>query len=232
MSARSVWRHEYKYVIDSVQREILMSAANAVMVRDPYVRSDGRYTIRSLYFDDHTDTCLSENLSGTDPRSKFRIRYYNDDRGRLIFEKKNKCRGLCKKESCIISKEECEDFLSGKVPDLSGAPEVKTALFSEIAARCMYPKVIVTYERTPFVYSAGNVRITFDDMITSSAETDGFLSQSYGARPILPFGCSIMEVKWDDHMPGHIKEVMQLSGLTWTAFSKYSMCRKIMQALI
>ena len=38
---------------------------------------DGRYTIRSLYFDDYHNKALTEKLDGTDPREKFRIRIYN-----------------------------------------------------------------------------------------------------------------------------------------------------------
>lgn len=222
----SRYRHEYKYMIDAGQEAILLCKAEGVVQRDPHVNEDGTYLIRSAYFDDLYDTCLGENISGTDPRSKFRIRYYNNDTSRIVLEKKAKRRGMCLKESCKITKEECEIFLKGGVPDFTEeAPAKKKELFTEVRLRGLYPKVIVTYERIPFVYGGGNVRVTFDRKITSSGEIEKFLDGDYAVRPILPLGQTILEVKWDEVMPRHIKEVMNLERLRWTAFSKYFMCR-------
>ena len=91
--------------------------------------------------------------------------------------------------------------------------------------RHLKPKVIVTYERVPFVYPGGNVRVTFDQKITSSAELGAFLSGEYAQRPILPVGKSVLEVKWDELLPLHIKDALNMDTLQWSAFSKYYMCR-------
>lgn len=196
------------------------------MQRDSHVRADGSYMIRSLYFDDIHDTCLSENLSGSDPRSKFRIRYYNSDTGYIFLEKKSKLSGMCLKDSCALTVQECEVFLHGGVPAVTeDMPAGKKKLFTEVLLRGLVPKVIVTYERIPFIYKCGNVRVTFDRNITSSLELDRFLSGDYARRPVLPRGQSILEVKWDELLPRHIKEVLEIEGLNWTAFSKYFMCR-------
>ena len=224
----SRYRHEYKYMIDARQEGILQVRASGVTQRDPHVRNDGTYLIRSAYFDDIYDTCLMENLGGTDPRSKFRIRYYNSDTGRILLEKKSKVRGMCLKESCKISADECEQFLHGEIPGFdASASATKKVLFTEVQLRGLTPKVIVTYERIPFIYGGGNVRITFDRKITSSNEIFRFFSGDYVERPILPCGQSILEVKWDEIMPRHIKDVMLLESLKWTAFSKYYMCRML-----
>ena len=183
------FRHEYKYVIDAAQRQILLIRASGLMQRDVHAVPDGAYLIRSLYFDDDRDTCFYENQSGTDPRSKFRIRYYN--------------------------------------PVTVGMSDDKKRLLLEWQRRALRPKVIVTYRRIPFVYPAGNVRVTFDEGITSSDETRRFLTQDYRQRPVLPLGQSILEVKWDGLLPLHIKDMMQLDTLRWSAFSKYYTCRCI-----
>ena len=221
------WRHEYKYRIDPRQEEILKVRAQCVMMRDPHVRNDGSYLIRSLYFDDLDDSCLKENLAGTDPRSKFRIRYYNSDPDLLILEKKSKYRCMCRKDSCLIEKEECEQLLRGETAAVhAGMDKGKQKLLSELELRTLVPKVIVTYERIPFVYSGGNVRVTFDRKITSSNEISGFLSGNYSQRPVLPGAESILEVKWDEVLPKHIRDTLRLEHLEWTAFSKYFMCRR------
>lgn len=224
------FRHEYKYMINAAQEAILRIKAAGILQRDPHVRSDGSYLVRSAYFDDIHDTCLSDNLSGADPRSKFRIRYYNSDTGTLSLEKKSKFRSMCLKDSCGLTVEECETFLRGEVPIVTeDMPPEKKSLFTEVRLRGLVPKVIVTYERIPFIYSGGNVRVTFDRKITSSTELDRFLSGKYTERPVLSAGKSILEVKWDEVMPRHIKDTLLLEGLTWTAFSKYFTCRMFQQ---
>ena len=224
------YRHEFKYLVDARQEALLRFRAGSVMKKDPHVREDGTYLIRSAYFDDAEDSCLRENLGGTDPRSKFRIRYYNSDTGRIQLEKKSKKRGMCLKEACAITREECEIFLEGGVPPIRPEdPEIRQALFTEVLMRGLHPVNIVTYERIPFTYSGGNVRITFDRKLSSSRELHRFLSGDYTRRPVFPLGQSLMEVKWDELLPRHIREVMQTEGLEWTAFSKYYMCRLVHQ---
>ncbi len=224
------WRHEYKYMIDAKQGGILLVKALGVLSRDPHVREDGTYLIRSLYFDDMNDTCLTENLSGADPRSKFRIRYYNFDTDRIVLEKKIKSHGMCMKESCCLTKEECYTLMHGGFPIiLDDMPDEKKKLLSELEIRGLFPKAIVTYERVPFIYSGGNVRVTFDRKITSSEDIDLFLTDNYKQRPVLPCGYCVLEVKWDEVLPLHIKDTLRIERLEWTAFSKYYMCRKFHQ---
>lgn len=223
----STYRHEYKYLIDGQTERILQIRAAGVLMPDPHTGPDGSYYIRSLYFDDYRDTCLRENEAGTDPRSKFRIRYYNNDTTRLRLEKKSKTRGMTRKESCAITREECRIFMAGQIPPitLDMAPE-KCRLFSEMMVRGLVPKVIVSYERIPFVYPGGNVRVTFDRKLSSSSEIGKFLEADYMTRPVYRENSSILEVKWDEMLPLHIKNVLKLSALQWTAFSKYAMCRR------
>ena len=224
------WRHEYKYMIDAKQEGILLIKAMGVLSRDPHVKLDGTYLIRSLYFDDMNDTCLAENLAGTDPRSKFRIRYYNTDTDRIVLEKKSKSHGMCLKQSCNLTKEECYTLMRGEFPIiLDDMPDKKKKLLSELEIRGLFPKTIVTYERVPFVYSGGNVRVTFDRKITSSEDIELFLTDNYKQRPVLPCGHCILEVKWDEVMPLHIKDTLRIERLAWTAFSKYYMCRRFHQ---
>ncbi|MCI8854606.1 MAG: polyphosphate polymerase domain-containing protein, partial [Lachnospiraceae bacterium] len=198
-----------------------------LLEQDSHVREDGTYVVRSLYFDDYEDTCLFENESGTDCRTKFRIRYYNDDSSRIQLEKKSKYRGMTQKEACLLEEEEYRSLILGHMPQLSeGMPKQKKELLLEMQLRNLLPKVIVTYERVPFIYPTGNVRVTFDRNISSSFDTEHFLTGVYGERPIFPPGRSILEVKWDELLPLHVKEAMEMELLEWTAFSKYYMCRR------
>lgn len=223
----SKYRHEYKYLLDSRMEQILLVRTAGILSLDSHVQKEGSYYIRSLYFDDYSDSCLIENDSGSDPRSKFRIRYYNHDTSRIRLEKKSKTCGMTLKESCDLTYEECQRLMNGEIPDIRDEmPVQKKQLLLEMRLRNLIPKVIVSYERIPYTYPAGNIRITFDKSISSSTQISAFLDGNYYVRPILPLGSSILEVKWDEMMPQYIKNVMHLDQLQWTSFSKYYMCRK------
>ena len=90
----------------------------------------------------------------------------------------------------------------------------------------MRPKVIVEYVRYPFVERNGNVRITFDEAVSSSNEFNKFLERNIILRPILQNGEGVLEVKWDEYLPDYIKNAMQLDTLLWSSFSKYYLCRR------
>lgn len=222
------YRHEYKYVIEARQEAILRVRAGGVLQPDRHAGDAGSYLVRSAYFDDCFDSCLNDNLLGAEPRSKFRLRYYGDDPGTIRLEKKSKQRGMTQKELCPITQAEAESFLSGAYPTVEPEmPLLKQRLFTEVMQRALQPKSIVTYERVPFVYPGGNVRVTFDRMLSSSNETERFLSGDYLTRPVFSVGQSVLEIKWDELLPPFIKETLQLENLQWTAFSKYYMCRAV-----
>lgn len=92
--------------------------------------------------------------------------------------------------------------------------------------RRMRPVVIVEYDRIPYVYANGNVRITLDTNISSSQATDRFLEEIVPKRPVMPLGQQLLEVKYDDYLPDFIYRNLQLDCLRQTAFSKYYLCRK------
>ena len=88
------------------------------------------------------------------------------------------------------------------------------------------PKIIVEYRRTPYVYAAGNVRITFDRAIRASSRTDRFLGPNTTYRNILPENMHVLEVKDDEFIPAAILELAAAGrSLRRTSFSKYALCR-------
>ncbi len=219
----SEYRHEFKYMIDAADEALIMAKAGTVLQRDPYVGDAGTYTVRSLYFDDVDNSCLYENLGGTDLRSKFRIRYYNNDTSVLKLEKKSKVHGMTHKDSCSITENEFLLLYAGRGLEIR-ANGPKQKLITEFFIKGMKPRVIVTYERVPFVFSGGNVRVTFDRKLTASDQVDRFLETDYRKRSVFELGKSILEVKFDEFLPVYINETLQTGKLKWTTFSKYYMC--------
>lgn len=221
------FRHENKYLLTPAQEAVLRLEVAGVLMPDVHAKKNGGvYRIHSLYFDDLHDTCLKENLKGADPRSKFRIRYYNGNLSYIVLEKKTKRRGMGVKTACTLTPEECGRLIRGHIPAIRpDMPEKKQELLTELRVRALLPRIIVDYQRIPFVYPGGNVRITFDRYLSASDELERFLTGDYRALPVMPEGQSILEVKWDELLPKHIKDLVQPETLTWTAFSKYALCR-------
>lgn len=81
------YRHEWKHEIGLSDRLVLHQRLRTVAAPDGHAR-DGRYFIRSLYFDNPADKALREKLDGVDRREKFRIRCYNGDTSLIRLEKR------------------------------------------------------------------------------------------------------------------------------------------------
>ncbi len=198
-----------------------------LLLPDPHAGKDGVYNIRSLYFDDYYDSCLRENEAGTDPREKFRIRIYNHSSERISLELKKKVRGKTQKLSCPLSEEQCCGLMEGRPPAVGAeTPALLNKLGVQMRTKLMKPKVIVEYERVPYICPLGNVRITMDENISSSGRTDLFLEERIPLRPVLEAGQHVLEVKYDEYLPDAVYRTIQLAGLRQTAFSKYYLCRK------
>ena len=171
------FRHELKYLISSAEVTMLRTRLSGLISLDAHAKN-GHYTIRSLYFDDYDDRCLLENENGTDPREKFRIRIYNGSAERISLECKRKERGMTHKTSCPLTREQTELLMAGKiVPNVADRPPLLQKLTAQILTRRLSPVVIVEYERIPFVYRNGNVRITLDTNLVSSSDVSQFLRE-------------------------------------------------------
>lgn len=221
------FRHEFKYLCTSAQIEIIKMRMRPIVRPDPHTGPSGMYTIRSVYFDDYDNRCFYENENGTDPREKFRIRIYNASDKRISLECKRKERGKTLKTACRITKEQCVALMSGKgIQDFSDLPPLLRRFNTMVLEGQMHPVVIVEYDRMPFVYKVGNVRITLDLNVRSSSDMKNFFSKDLRTRPIFPKGTQLLEVKYDELLPGFISDELQLGALQYTAFSKYYLCRK------
>ena len=68
------FRHEIKHEINYSDLLIIRHRLRTVAYPDPHA-VDGKYLIRSLYFDNLADKALMEKVNGFPVREKFRIRY-------------------------------------------------------------------------------------------------------------------------------------------------------------
>ena len=218
------YRHEWKHEIDMCDMLVIRQRLSRVMNPDPNA-VDGKYHIRSLYFDSISDKALREKLDGISSREKFRIRCYNKNTEFIRLEKKIKHNGLGSKESAVLTADEVRAVTEGRLDWMisSDRPLVQE-LYSKMLSQGLRPKTIVDYTREPFVYAPGNVRVTLDYDIGTGLLCTDFLAPDCitipaGNAPI------ILEVKWDEFLPSVIRDIIQLESRHVSAFSKYAACR-------
>ena len=220
MNVRHEWKHEINYTDTVALRQRL----GAVMQHDCH-GENGRYLIRSLYFDTPADTALREKLDGINSRDKFRIRLYDLDPGLIRLEKKCKRNGLGSKASAPLTAAEAQSIVSGDREWMreDDRPLVRE-LYGKMQAQGLRPRTVVDYTREAFVYGPGNVRVTLDHHIRTGLGSTDFLNPNCVT---VPAGDSpiILEVKWDEFLPDIIRDIVQLEGRHTSSFSKYAICR-------
>lgn len=225
------YRHEYKFLMDEMQMTELNYRLKNLISLDSNVSEEGAYFIRSVYFDDYADTYFKENEAGTDPRCKYRIRIYNCSDQKINLERKSKRSGMTLKQSALLTREQFECIIKGEILPLNteeakAYPEVLKQFIVLMMTRRLRPKVVVEYERIPFIYRNGNVRITFDRNVVSSKDYYHFFEKDILKYPILPKGKHILEVKYDEYIPSFIKSNLELGTFQQISFSKYYLSRK------
>lgn len=228
MAANARYRNELKYSLDYAGYLALRQRLRPIMSADAHTNADGRYTIRSIYFDNFSDKALREKTDSVAKREKFRIRYYNDDLSYITLEKKMKHNDKCLKLDAPITEDECRMLMEGKLDwMLAHASPLVHELYVKMKTSQLRPRVLVSYTREPYVYAPGNVRVTFDSNIRTTLWHTRFLEPdvkdiSAADSP----GQIVLEVKYDDFLPEIIQDIVQTDRVRQQAFSKYCACRR------
>jgi len=223
------FRNEYKHIINKNHAAVLKSRLKALLGPDPYADEEGKYFVRSLYFDTYGDKALYEKLDGVPFRHKYRIRFYNFDTSKIKLENKIKRYDCARKITCGITKEETEKILNrdcGFLRD-SGDP-AKTAFYKDLSGDGLILKTIVDYVRFPFVYPHGNVRVTIDSEIRSPVgqiQMDRVFDRDFPTVSVFPDERCVLEVKYDEFLPEFIHKTIQTEVTLSSPVSKYISCR-------
>lgn len=222
------FRHELKYICSNAELRMLQSRFKGIMQLDVHAGSKGSYMIRSMYFDDVYHTSFWENEDGINLREKWRIRIYNNSKERITLECKSKASDMISKKSCQITLEQFNSLAydEGHCDISRENPDLLNRFIILKRTKHMKPTVIVQYERCPYVYKNGNVRVTFDQNIVSSKAFGLFFESNIPCRPIMPMGHGLLEVKYDEYLPDHIYHAVQMRDMQRTRFSKYYLCRQ------
>ena len=86
------------------------------------------------------------------------------------------------------------------------------------------PVVLVDYDRTPFISVYGNTRITLDENLRTIPYNGDLFAPASPAIPVMEPDQVILEVKFDDFLPGHLAAALADIPKAPMAISKCAMC--------
>jgi len=227
------WRHELKFLISLDTFLRLYYRLRPLLQRDRHGDGEGGYKIRSLYFDDDAKRGIFEKLAGSDPRSKYRVRIYNNSDQVIRLEMKVKSGSLSRKHGCALTKDMTDQLLAGDAEMLfsafrdSGKADQQTLLgrfYTDWQTRLLRPALLVDYHRLPLLWPDGNVRITFDRHLATGLYRQDLWDPDAALVPVLPPDMVILEVKYDRFLPDFIRDALGLSGAMPLSVSKYVQC--------
>lgn len=223
-----ILRHELKYMINEAEYLWLRDRLITLLPLDNHADTGTReYHLRSLYFDGINNDALWEKQDGVEFRDKYRIRTYQMGRGDIVLEKKSKMGSMTAKEAAPMTRDQYEDLVFGDYNFLMPSKhKLFVELYGKIRTQLYKPVVIVDYDREPYIYPVGNVRITFDRNLHSGQFSTDMLSGHVGTVPVLEPGEIIMEVKYDDILPPQVRVLLEGLTAQRMAISKYTLCRR------
>ena len=219
------WRFEYKYRLSPQQYHQVKAAIRPFVQPDKFTSNapQGRYLVRSLYYDTADMRAYQEKVNGDCDRTKLRIRTYassplkNSD---YRVEMKTRKGMFSEKYSTFISPEFYESFLqSNHWPAISDPLLIEFERYVHL--KTLLPLILIEYQREGYnARTQKGLRITFDHQVQSTKAKTLF--------PETPFfhkhyrGIVIFEIKCDKSQPGWLLKLVQSQGLRIVANSKFT----------
>lgn len=220
-----VLRKEIKYIIPIERFLMLKKKLDLMMEKDSY-GDDGKYMVRTQYFDSVKDQDLFDNLEGVMEKRKIRIRIYSPDSEIAKLEYKCKSGIEGRKMSLAISKSDAIEMEEGRFESLlSRQEELAYFLYVKTVQNAYRPKTIVEYDRMAYSYPVSDLRITFDTSVRGTVNPYGLFNQDISSIPLLTEDLGVLEVKYNQFVPSPFKRVIEEIDNSSEAISKYSISR-------
>ena len=223
-------RYEFKYFLKKKLSDEIVSQVKKFMDIDIHADSmpGKKYFVRSVYFEDDFNSNFDEKVDGHRIRKKFRFRHYekNLDSGSIYLETKGRNLERTYKRRMKIEKKDIELIKDQKnlyklVEKYPNSKTVNEFVF-ESYKKNLKPKVIVDYERQPYVNKHGlYFRLTFDQNISCINLNDQLDNFSKNNTISCKAGFTILEVKFDRSIPLWFHRIIQSYNLRRQSISKF-----------
>jgi len=231
-------RYELKYFISEREMDAIRTMIAPFAQPDPYSEGcpEGKYTVRSVYYDTPDLRFYYEKEAGTAIRKKLRVRTYNRYCREAVgfFEIKRKYGVTIFKERVGMPFDRALALLQ-EDPAHRLDPESTAGLELSLAARAtlerffflqevlsLLPSVLIVYDREAYVGAENpRVRITFDCDVRSviRPSIDEIFAEK-GLRRLVDRR-QILEIKFDGAMPAWVRPVTRLLSRSNRPISKY-----------
>lgn len=232
-------RFEIKYLVSEMMAQSVIDFISPYMDPDPQGRV---YPVTSLYLDNDPMSMYWSSEMGERNRYKLRLRSYTDAEGFQVFaEVKRRLDRVVLKTRVAIRNDQIDALLngSGTTEDIALHPEKEKSINDLAYFRDLLdtfqakPCATVRYMREAYVSMDGEpLRITFDrDLacIPTKEYTEGIWSAQTFWRT-LPQVPVVLELKFTDHYPGWVQQLIQRFGLERTSMAKYVECVKSLRS--
>lgn len=212
-------------VLDRFRSEILRYVAQDSFSE----RAGGGYPVSSVYFDTRELTAYHDKLAGVRDRRKLRVRGYNASEpcAPVFLEIKRKSDMWISKSRAKVARTDLDALLrtgdvNGVLSDNPDDQKAAQSFLYYLRRDCMYPMVLIQYEREAFFASAGSpFRMTIDRHVRAASSRDsGDPFQSVNTAEVFP-GRSVLEAKYPARMPGWFAAIIDRYELEREAISKY-----------
>lgn len=216
------FRHELKYVISTPEKEQLKVRLGGLLQQDGNASANGFYKIRSLYFDDYWNSSYEEKLMGVSSRYKYRIRVYDDSDRAIYLEKKIKQGSYIAKESAKLTRSGVDSIMRGDYRFLlSDSQQLCRSFYYACTTELYRPRVMVDYEREPYICAAGDVRITFDTNVRAGIWSLDLFDEQLPTVNVMEPDMLILEVKFTELLPNFIRSALPAHSGPPVAVSKF-----------
>lgn len=218
------FRHELKFSVNKQEAAFLKKQLGLVCKLDPHSVSDEySYDIRSLYFDNVYHNGYYDKINGVEYRKKYRIRMYNQNTDVLKFECKYKINDMTLKKDSDIDLKTAKHLINKEYNLVKSDDELVNTFLTEARISGLKPSIIVDYRRLAYVYPVSEVRITFDENISSGGLNYNMFLKRLKVFPVVNEDFVEMEVKYNSFIPEHILCVLNSVNKCRIALSKYAL---------
>ncbi len=227
---RTLERYEFKYFLRSGTCNEIINHVKNFMSLDQFAEKipNKNYFVRSIYFEDESNSNFDEKINGFRIRKKFRIRYYNVNLNKdpIYLETKGRNLERTYKRRVKIDQNDLKAIEENKPLNLllSKYPESQTIkeFVFEYYKKKLKPKVLIDYTRKPFVNNHGlYFRLTFDQNLSCVKLSNSLKNISVNQKIKCKAGFSILEVKFERSIPLWFHRIIQTYNLRRESISKF-----------
>lgn len=225
------YRYEFKYILSNGSIDVITSEMDRHLSRDVHCTENGKYHIRSVYFDSPDMRWYHEKKNGLEKRFKYRLRAYSHNRNGfgdpLYLELKGRNGSLVVKHRVKLPHLDFSDGLTG------GTWHLRELLYREFAQNSvaerfiaqsfryrLSPSVITDYSRAAWEdISNPDFRATIDH--TTTAFRASRMGLPVGIPEEIIPGGGIVEIKFRYRIPFWFQRLVREMGLQRISCSKF-----------